>query len=240
MGKSTCKYIGLENFPFDKLGCSLEFGSWSHSGLYFRPKKLDGTGYSIGGSETAGGSYVEFKLIGDEVEVEEVIYPPFSCCPEEDWPVLIYKLKFARASAPYVRTVVLINILLNFAAFACFWIPPHVGERMGLAITCVLAAVAGELIVASMFPYCEELSWYNKFALGSMLFALLVVFESAVVIFLFYYTGEDMTPTYVKWIQRKIKYARIKQTEKKECEAWEEEEKNVMTLPSPDVEERQK
>ena len=86
----------------------------------------------------------------------------FKGCPEEDWPVLIYKLEFDRASAPYVRTIVFLNILLNLAAFACFWIPPHVGERMGLAITCVLAAVAGELVVASMLPVCAELSWYNK------------------------------------------------------------------------------
>ena len=77
--KSTCKYTGLENFPFDKLGCALEFGSWTHSGLYLRPTKLGGTGYSIGGSETAGGSFVEFELIGDEVQVDEVIYPPFDC-----------------------------------------------------------------------------------------------------------------------------------------------------------------
>lgn len=235
--KSTCKYIGLENFPFDKLGCALEFGSWAHSGLYLRPTKLGGTGYSIGGSETAGGSFVEFELIGDEVRVDEVIYPPFDCCPEEDWPVLIYKLEFDRASAPYVRSVVLINILLNFAAFACFWIPPHVGERMGLAITCVLAAVAGELVVASMLPVCAELSWYNKFTLGSTTFALLVVFESAVVIFFFYYTGENMTPTYIKWIKRKFKDKRIRIIEKNERKQLENEENGGMM--SPPGEERQ-
>ena len=160
--KSTCKYEGLKHFPFDKLGCKLEFGSWSHSGLYLRLVKLAGTGYSIGGSNTAGGSYVEFYLNGDDVAVEEIIYPPYPSSPEEDWPVLIYTVKFDRASKPYTRGVVLINILLNFAAFACFWIPPHVGERMGLAITCVLSGIAGEIVVAALLPICEELSWYNK------------------------------------------------------------------------------
>ena len=47
--KATCKYKGLQSFPFDDLSCSMEFGSWARSGLYIRPVKLDGTGFSIGG-----------------------------------------------------------------------------------------------------------------------------------------------------------------------------------------------
>lgn len=157
----SCSSSGLKHFPFDKLECLLEFGSWAHSGLYLRPTKLGDDGYSVGGSDTAGSSYVQFHLVDDEVKVTELIYPPFPCCPEEDWPVLIYHVKFQRASEPYIRTVVLTNILLNIGAFACFWMSPLSGERMGLAITCVLAAVASEWIVAAMFPICEELSWYN-------------------------------------------------------------------------------
>jgi len=239
--KAVCKYEGLESFPFDKLGCKIEFGSWSHSGLYFRPIKLDGTGYTVGGSETAGGSYVEFNL-EEEVEVEEVVYPPYPCCPEEDWPVLIYSLKFGRSSKPYVRSVVVINILLNVAAFACFWIPPHVGERMGLAITCVLAAVAGELVIKGMLPVCDELSWYNKFSIGSTTFALLVVFESAIVIYFFYYTAEDLIPTYVKWLQKKrkkIQDARIQQIQERKSEVYKKEE-NTMTYPVESSDEGQK
>jgi len=203
--KATCKYEGLKHFPFDKLGCLLEFGSWAHSGLYLRPTKLGDDGYSVGGSDTAGSSYVQFHLVDDEVKVTELIYPPFPCCPEEDWPVLIYHVKFQRASEPYIRTVVLTNILLNIGAFACFWMSPLSGERMGLAITCVLAAVASEWIVAAMFPICEELSWYNIFSLGSMVFAMVVVFETALVTYFFFYTGTDLTPSYVKFFQKKSK-----------------------------------
>lgn len=200
--KSTCKYLGLENFPFDDLSCALEFGSWAHSGLYIRPSKLDGTGYSTGNSETSGSSFVEFEI--RDVEVESVVYPPFLAAPEEDWPVLIYTLTFKRSSAPYLRGVLLTNIMLNFAAFACFWMPPHVGERMGLAITCVLAAVAGELVMASNLPNCSEMSWYNKFMFGSSGFALLVVFQSAVVIYFFFLTKDDLVPGYIKWLKRKL------------------------------------
>jgi hypothetical protein len=233
--KSTCKYVGLENFPFDKLGCSLEFGSWAHSGLYFRPIPLGGTGYSVGGSETSGGSYTEFELDPEDVSVESIIYPPYPGSPEEDWPVLIYTLLFDRASAPYVRGVVLINILLNFAAFACFWIPPHVGERMGLAITCVLAAVAGELVVAAILPVCKEMSWYTRFTLGSTSFALIVVFESAIVIYFFYYTGDDLKPSSYKWATQKFRRWKIDRIESKVRKEWEKPENRMSHTDSTDI-----
>ena len=49
-----------------------------HSGLYLRPLPLDGIGYTVGGSETAGASYAEYKLIGERVNVENVVYRKFS------------------------------------------------------------------------------------------------------------------------------------------------------------------
>jgi len=58
----ACRFSGLEHFPFDTLSCTMEFGSWSYSGLYVRPIKMDGVGYSIGGSETAGQSYAEIRF----------------------------------------------------------------------------------------------------------------------------------------------------------------------------------
>lgn len=202
--KSNCKYVGLQHFPFDELSCKIEFGSWAHSGNYVRPIKLSGTGWTSNSSLTSGSSFEEFKLLENKINVQNHAYPPYPGSPEDNWPVLIYSLFFRRSSKPYLRGVILINVLLNIAAFCCFWIPPNVGERMSLAITCVLSAVAGELVVASHLPNCEEITWYNKFALGSSAFALAVVFESAAVIFFFYYTGIDLTPLYVKWIRSKI------------------------------------
>ena len=54
--RPACKFKGLESYPFDTLKCTLEFGSWVHSGLYLRPTVMDG-GYAIGGSETAGEAF---------------------------------------------------------------------------------------------------------------------------------------------------------------------------------------
>ena len=44
--KPVCKYMGLENFPFDKLECTIELGSWSYSGMYLTLAK--------GGSDNLG------------------------------------------------------------------------------------------------------------------------------------------------------------------------------------------
>lgn len=179
----------------------MEFGSWARTGVYIRPSKLDGTGYSIGGSATAGQAFAEFELT--DVVCEEVVYPPFLGV-DEDWPVLVYELTFERASEPYVRGYVLLQILLNLCAFACLWIPPHVGERMGLAITSLLAAVASELTVSSRLPAAGEYTWFVVFSMISMLFSVAVVFESTAVIYFYYYTGADLAPSYVKWMRNKF------------------------------------
>ena len=201
--KSTCKYKGLDRFPFDELSCMMEFGSWTRSGLYIRPTKLGGTGYSIGGSATAGQAFAEFELTS--VDCFEVVYPPFIGAPEEDWPTLIYELSFERSSEPYVRGYVLLQIFLNLCGFACFWIPPHVGERMGLAITSLLAAVASELTISARLPAAGEFTWFVIFSMISMLFSVAVVFESTAVIYFYYYTGSDLVPSYIKWMQNRWK-----------------------------------
>ena len=65
---------GLHDFPFDKLVCVAEIGSWAISGKYLKLELYNG-GYSIGGSETSGESFSEFKL--DGVEAVAVEYPPY-------------------------------------------------------------------------------------------------------------------------------------------------------------------
>lgn len=83
---------------------------------------LDGIGYSIGGSETAGQSYAEIRFSnskGDEaISAREHVYPPYISAPEEDWPVIFYDVKFIRSWQPYTRGYVLLQVILNFAGFA--------------------------------------------------------------------------------------------------------------------------
>eukprot|EP00568_Trieres_chinensis_P012190 CAMPEP_0183301618 /NCGR_PEP_ID=MMETSP0160_2-20130417/7669_1 /TAXON_ID=2839 ORGANISM="Odontella Sinensis, Strain Grunow 1884" /NCGR_SAMPLE_ID=MMETSP0160_2 /ASSEMBLY_ACC=CAM_ASM_000250 /LENGTH=49 /DNA_ID= /DNA_START= /DNA_END= /DNA_ORIENTATION= len=49
----------------------MEIGSWAHSGLYLRPVRMDGEGYTVGGSETAGEAYTAYSL-GEVSSYEKV------------------------------------------------------------------------------------------------------------------------------------------------------------------------
>jgi hypothetical protein len=93
--RPACKFAGLHKFPFDQLTCPMEFGSWKFSGKYIRLVKGSETGFSVGGSETAGESFSEYSFAKENpVVVKEHVYPPYPFSPEEEWPVLIYNVTF--------------------------------------------------------------------------------------------------------------------------------------------------
>ena len=49
----------------------------------------------------------------------------------------------------------------------------------------------------------------------SMMFSVLVVFQSTFVIYFYYFTGSDLRPFYIKWIQDKWRFWRTGQNEEK-------------------------
>lgn len=80
--RPACKFVGLDMFPFDRLTCAMEFGSWGYSGKYLRLIPGQGSGFSIGGSKTAGESYNEFSFAEeDPVTCESHVYPPYPALP---------------------------------------------------------------------------------------------------------------------------------------------------------------
>jgi len=215
----VCKFTGLENFPFDELGCTMEIGSWAYSGLYLRPVRMD-EGYTVGGSETAGEAYAAFSV--GEVSSYEKVYPPYPGDPDNDWPVVMYDVTFKRAWEPYARGYLTLQIILNLAAFACFWLPPQCGERMGLAITSLLAAVTSDVAIATNLPAAKEMTWFARFSISSLMFASAALFECAIVMYFFYNTSDDLVPRWAKWIWLKVK-------KKKEEEEEQKRGRNVCT-----------
>ena len=206
----SCRLEGLNKFPFDELKCTMEFGSWTHSGLYIRPYAMNG-GANIGGSVTSAESFNEYSL--KNLTVEELVYPPFPIAPEEDWPVLLYHVIFSRNWEPYARGYLLVQILLNLVAFIVFWLPPESGERMGLAVTALLAGVASELVVGEKLPLTTEWTWISQFSLGSLIFATLPLFESALVLHLYQFKGDNIWHLYViEFLTQKFKKMRKSRT----------------------------
>lgn len=223
--KPACKFEGLKNFPFDTLSCSIEIGSWTHSGLFIRVTKFE-EGFSIGGSETAGEAYAEFSLESIECveygtlslgrsqrmrrdsQPNQSVYPPFLAAPNEDWPVLLYTVWLTRAWQPYARGFLMMQVFLNLTGFSSFWLPPYTGERMGLSITALLASVASELVVTEKLPAFGEWSWVTKFSLASLMFTALALLENCIVIYFHYHTGSSLVPRFVTFARRKIKELR--------------------------------
>jgi hypothetical protein len=190
-----CKFKGLQNFPFDELVCDIEMGSWGYSGKYMRLKLFDDTGYSIGGSGTSGEAFSEFKL--SNVSAKLVIYPPYPTDPLADWPVAMYSVSFERSWEPYIRGYLVSQLIFNIIGFACFWMPIPSGERLALAITAMLAAVAADLVVVSKLPSASELTWMQKFSIVSQVFAAYCVIEGVVVSYFFYQTASNLVPSYL-------------------------------------------
>ena len=208
--RPTCKFTGLDDFPFDTLGCQMEFGSWSYSGLYVRPIRM-GLGYSIGGSETAGQSFSEFRIPKNDDEpvvCKEHVYPPYPGAPEEDWPVVMCSVKFKRSWQPYTRGYILLQVILNFAGFASFWLPVACGERISLTITALLAAVASELVVASSLPSAAEMTWFQSFSIFSLVYAAMALFESVAVIYFFYNHRSTLKPRW--YVQMKNRWKELR------------------------------
>jgi len=53
--------------------------------------KGGGSGYSLGGSETAGSSFNEFAFADEQpISCEEVVYPPFPASPGKSAFVMFY------------------------------------------------------------------------------------------------------------------------------------------------------
>jgi len=52
-----------------------------------------------------------------------------------------------------------LQVVLNIIGFLCFSVPPQCGERLGLGITALLAAVASDFVIAAKLPAARELTW---------------------------------------------------------------------------------
>ena len=206
--RPVCKLSGLQLFPFDSLSCKLEIGSWAFSGLYLRPEMM-GEGFTIGGSDTAGESYSEYHL--ENVTAVEHVYPPYPGAPEEDWPVLIYTVSFSRSWQPYVRGYVLLQVLLNIGGFACFWLPVQSGERLGLSITSMLAAVASDIVIAARLPSASEWTWFSRFSMASQIFSVIVLLQTVAVVYFHYKSDDSLVPPLFMRLAKLGRYLRRKQ-----------------------------
>jgi len=203
--KTLCKFSGLENFPWDVLECELEFGAWALDGSIqdIIPAVSD-QGITWEGKEgsyispTQGSTFQDYTLTNIEVRRTVIYYaddgPP--------WPVLLYKLQLKRGAAFYVGKLVLPQVAMGMLSLVTYWMSPQVGERLGFGITLILAVVATEIVAVELMPVCGEILKMNWISWVSLAFCLFALFESAVVLWLYYLEVNDMQDLLPGWIQR--------------------------------------
>lgn len=55
---------------------------------------------------TSGSSYQEYEVVDIQASVSDYSYP---CCPNEPWPVAVYRITLSRATTFYIFTVIFLD-----------------------------------------------------------------------------------------------------------------------------------
>eukprot|EP00966_Prymnesium_polylepis_P315062 7280129-Prymnesium_polylepis.1 len=180
----TCRFSGLVSFPRDKLSCPMEFGSWAYSdqqvNMSFFP---DGGAVISGSEETSGTTYQEYTLIRVDESRHSLIYE--TCCPDESFSLLKYRLYLDRPSNYYFWSIEIVTTVLTAISFVVFWLDAtQVSERLGYGITLILAVEVMKIGVQDNLPVCGEMLWAQVLMLINEGFCVLSLLETCVALHL--------------------------------------------------------
>ncbi|GBF97408.1 hypothetical protein Rsub_09573 [Raphidocelis subcapitata] len=183
----ACNFKGLEAYPFGRVSCELEVGSWAMAAnkMDLWPFKEGATiGLSLTGED--GAQTVEYSLINATARRHVYGACAFPPCGDE-WPVILFNLTLVRASVLYTFKILLPQIVLTMVAFSTFWLSPDCGERLGLAITVPLAVAVYDLLVFNSLPTSNRINFVSAMGLLAFLFSIAVLVLNALIIQLWFY-----------------------------------------------------
>jgi len=140
---STRCEIDITYFPYDTQDCYLLFGSWTHN-----LKKMN-----VSGTEIDVKYYHrnhEWNLKSVETEYAEDEYGTGT------YAEVYFHLYFQRRSLYYVFNLIIPMVLITLLTTLAFVLPEEAGERMGVAVTLMLAATVFMLLVAESIPESSD------------------------------------------------------------------------------------
>jgi len=140
------------------------------------------------GGVESGMSFQNYNISDILVYTENLTY---DCCPNRPWPQVFYKVSLERAPAYYVWKMLLPVLLLVMSSFIQFFMSPATGERLGFAITVILAVVATDIVASSLMPICNEQLWMGTVIQLCFMYSFLGLLETAIVLSLYHCTEED-------------------------------------------------
>ena len=151
----SCQFSGLVRFPYDQLGCRIQLGGWSLSGIFQGVHLID-NGWAMDSQEvSARTSYQEVLLSSISADIQYLTYPS---APTELWPVVTFDVELTRANLYYFNFYLWPMCLLTCFSFGTFFMSPDVGERLGYGITLVLTIEVGKATFHEMLPVTGETS----------------------------------------------------------------------------------
>eukprot|EP00746_Dinoflagellata_sp_MGD_P126372 gnl/MRDRNA2_/MRDRNA2_61232_c0_seq1.p1 gnl/MRDRNA2_/MRDRNA2_61232_c0~~gnl/MRDRNA2_/MRDRNA2_61232_c0_seq1.p1 ORF type:complete len:684 (+),score=135.99 gnl/MRDRNA2_/MRDRNA2_61232_c0_seq1:44-2095(+) len=210
--KAMCKFDGLSMFPNDMIRCDLEFAAWTIDGRFqdIAVPEANGGITWIGDPNsqavagiTAGASKFQDYMIQNITSTRLSVF--YDCCPQAPFPEIIFRVEIKRANTYYFFKLILPGIGLTLLSFVTYWMNPAIGERLGYAITVILAMVAQEITAAELMPVCNFRTLFDYFSAASMLFGATSVVETGIVLFLYHQEADNwMEALLPEWLENNI------------------------------------
>ena len=142
---STCP-VDVYLYPFDAQKCRLIFANWIYT--------QDQVNLSYGAQTNAEilDSYQEngeWHVTDISVERRNKV---FECCPDDQYPMIIYTIHLRRKTLHYVINLLLPLIILSSMTLIIFNVPLEAGEKLSVGITLLLSYFVFLLMISESLP----------------------------------------------------------------------------------------
>lgn len=205
--KILCNFDGLLNFPFDDIECKFVGGGWTRSGhtvSYVLMKTGDPAhpvyGFEVSKMMQEQKAFFEFRAVKKTVNTVIYYYPS---APGEPWPSVEFTIRLRRALISYVVNVLFPATMLGFMSNLVYLIDIGTGERMGFAITLLLALIASQLVFFDLVPRTNHLLWADVFNMTIMTYATCAVGQTILCTALQYAKWQEV-PFYISFLAKHL------------------------------------
>ena len=110
----------------------------------------------------------------------------------QSYPLVIAKFRMERNSSFYLTRVCVYLAMLSALSLTTFGINvDEVGDRLSVDFTMLLAIIAYQLVVGSLLPIVEFLTFIDKYSSFATIFVSLITFENGILGYLYTNAGDD-------------------------------------------------
>jgi len=183
-----CEELELQNFPVDCQDFSIVMReSWGSRRAIFVPELRLNTRGEVPKPSDFARVDPTFSVLDEwdfhNARIEFRTSDPKQSRSESQYHLLTIRFKMRRKYTVYVFNYVLYMMFIAGLSLCCFLIHKDtVGERMGMAVTLLLTAVAFQDIVFEELPNVAYLTLLHQYILSSFIFIACVVLETAFVL----------------------------------------------------------